>query len=413
MSLSQPMKQSPAPASALCSPTKRGDGQGRRSMVFVRSCLLLACVAAQVAAQGKPAASPKATVLPETGTKISDAALGEILERELARFVKRKKPIGVAIGVVRGKASATRFAGVTDKKAKRAVDIDTLFEIGSITKVFNGILLADMERRGKLRSSAALAEFLPKGTRVPELDGGTIRLVDLVTHRSGLPRMPSNIKPKDRLDPYADYGDKQLIAYLRLARLKRKPDTTYVYSNLGAALLGFVIARRAEKDWEELCCERICQPLGLASTRHKLDDKLGKRFARAHFPNGLAGKAWNFDAFVAAGGLRSSLRDMMRFASCCAGITKTDLAASLAHSQRVLAKGAGHTRMAYGWHVRKLTDKGKSYDVFQHGGRTGGFSTSIAVIPAKQCAVVALMNQSMGLDGMPSRVLSAAVKLGD
>ena len=397
---------------SLFSCARRCQSSTGSSLISSLLCTFVLAALGAVSVQSGVVSAQSGTIEPAQDARARRAALGKILDRELASFVRRSKPVGVAVGVLRGKEVAMRFDGVANKKTKRAVDADTLFEIGSITKVFNGILLADMERRGKLRCKAALSEFLPEGTRVPEFEGVPIRLVDLVTHRSGLPRMPSNIRPKDGLDPYADYSEKLLLEYLRGARLERRPDTRYLYSNLGAALLGVAIASHAGKGWESLCVERICKPLGLASTRAQPDEKLAKRCARGHFKNGLAGKAWGFDAFVAAGGLRSSLRDMLRFASCCADVAPCDLQASIAKSRTVLAKGRGSTRMAYAWHVRTLElANDKRHDVFQHGGRTGGFSTSIAVLPSKRCAVVVLVNQAIGLGELPSRVLKAAALL--
>jgi hypothetical protein len=117
---------------------------------------------------------------------------------------------------------------------------DTLFEIGSITKVFTAVTLADMAAKGEVHLEDPISKYLPEGTRAPSLDGKQITLLDLATHRSGLPRMPSNFEPKDPSNPYADYTLDRMFAFLNGYTLERAPGAAYEYSNLGMGLLGCI-----------------------------------------------------------------------------------------------------------------------------------------------------------------------------
>ena len=143
---------------------------------------------------------------------------------------------------------------------------------------------------------------------MPERGGKKITLQDLATHTSGLPRLPANIAPKDATNPYADYTVDQLYDFLGY-QLPRDIGEKYEYSNLGAGLLGHVLARRAGMDYETLVRTRITGPLGMKSTTISLSQEMKTRW--------LPGKArccsrranWDLPTLAGAGALRSSVND--------------------------------------------------------------------------------------------------------
>src|SRR5215471_11833244 len=125
------------------------------------------------------------------------------------------------------------------------VDGDTVFEIGSITKVFTSLLLADMVQRGEVKLDDPISKFLPPSVKVPTRNGREITLADLATHTSGLPRLPDNMGKLNLLfhmdNPYADYTVADLYAFLSDYKLPRDIGAEYEYSNLGGGLLGHVL----------------------------------------------------------------------------------------------------------------------------------------------------------------------------
>src|ERR1035441_3482541 len=152
--------------------------------------------------------------------------------------------VGIAVGIV--DANGRRFVSygsfsVTDP---RPVGNDTVFEIGSTTKVFTSTILADMVQRGEVSLDDPVAKYLPAGVKMPQRDGKQITLIDLATHTSGLPRMPSNFAPKDPRSPYADYTVASLFQFLSSYELKRDIGSQFEYSNMGVGLLGQALARR-------------------------------------------------------------------------------------------------------------------------------------------------------------------------
>jgi len=132
------------------------------------------------------------------------------------------------------------------------MDGNTIFEVGSVTKVFTSLLLADMAQRGQVALTDPVAKSTCLlGLKMPERNGRQISLEDLATHTSGLPRLPSNLSPKDAANPYADYSIEQLYQFLSGYQLTRDIGPQYEYSNLGGGLLGHVLARRAGMDSEK------------------------------------------------------------------------------------------------------------------------------------------------------------------
>jgi CubicO group peptidase (beta-lactamase class C family) len=136
------------------------------------------------------------------GVSPSDSDIHQILAE---RIDKQKQSVGIVVGVLDAKGRRIVAYGSLEKGDKRPLDGDTVFEIGSITKVFTSLLLAEMAQRGEVRLDDPIAKYLPASVKVPERGGRQISLVDLAAHTSGLPRMPANFRPKDPANPYADY----------------------------------------------------------------------------------------------------------------------------------------------------------------------------------------------------------------
>jgi CubicO group peptidase (beta-lactamase class C family) len=196
----------------------------------------------------------------------------------------------------------------------------TVFEIGSITKVFTALLLTEMVTRGEVALDDPAAKYLPGDVKMPERNGKKITLLDLATYTSGLPRLPDGIPPSGD-NPYAAYTVEQLYAFLSGHTLRFDPGTRYIYANLGFGLLGHVLALRANTSYEDLVVSRICAPLGMADTRIALTPSMRDRLAQGHLSNLKPASNWDFPTLAGAGALRSTASDLLKFmkATCLAG----------------------------------------------------------------------------------------------
>ena len=286
---------------------------------------------------------------------------------------------------------ATR-GGVDEKGVKP--DGRTVFEIGSVTKVFTAVLLQQMADAGEVRLDQPVNELLPPHVRVPSEGGTAITLLHLTTQTSGLPRMPSNFDPADWTDPYADFDAKRLYAALAKLEQLRRPGKRYAYSNLGVGLLGHALSLKAGKSYEALLLERICTPLGMNDTRLTMTDAMMANRTSGHIPGGAAEVAdWHFDALAGAGAIRSTADDMLTFLAANMGLVATPLAATLkaTHAPRAATGDGDGARIAMGWFVGKRT--GARW----HDGQTGGYHSFVAFVPEKRVGVVVFSNTSGGI----------------
>ena len=271
----------------------------------------------------------------------------------------------------------------------------TLFEIGSITKVFTGILLAEMVERGEVRLEDPVQDLLPKGVVVPSRNGKQIRLVDLATHSSGLPRMPDNFAPADPANPYADYSAEKLYEFLRGHQLTRDIGVRGEYSNLGAGLLGHALSLRAGKSYEALVTERILAPLGMTSTRIVLTPEDRARLAPGHSAGGTPVANWDLTALAGAGALRSSADDMLKFLAANLNPPPGALGRAIRIAQTPRSGIGDITKTGLLWIVY-TTRFGQT--IPSHNGGTAGYRTWTGFDPERRIGVVVLSNRSNSVD---------------
>lgn len=270
----------------------------------------------------------------------------------------------------------------------RALGPRSAFEIGSITKTFTAALLADMVARGEMALDDPVQDYLPEGVTMPGWEDRQITLADLATHHSGLPRMPDNFEPANPEDPYADYGTEQLYDFLSNHELRREPGTEYEYSNLAVGLLGHVLELATGEEYEVLVRERILEPLGMTTTGVTLEGQLAEWMTKGHNDAGDVVPYWNAMAMVGAGGIRSSVEDMLTYVAAQMGPVSSEIerAMRMTHEPRV-ERGEDQAG-GLGWGIRTVGER----RILSHGGGTGGYSTWIGFDPGLGVGVVMLTN---------------------
>jgi CubicO group peptidase (beta-lactamase class C family) len=222
---------------------------------------------------------------------------------------------GMGLVAVKLQDEQVRWAGAGRRSAQHASspDLNTPFELGSITKTFTALLLADMTLRGELGLDDAVEAVLPSALRLRDANGAAITFADLATHRSGLPRLPSNLRRSDGEDPY-DYTDKDLWDFLANWKPTTARQVRWEYSNLGYGLLGEALALRHRTTYAELLRARILAPLGLDGMRLALRETTVPNLAPGHDAQGRPAALWRFGAMAAAGALAGSAKDLARYA---------------------------------------------------------------------------------------------------
>jgi len=349
-------------------------------------------------------------LMAQSPTKSAFPTEAQIRDLLVERIDKQHQSIGIVVGIVDSAGRRTISHGKFDTGDSTSVDGNTIFEIGSVTKVFTSLLLADMVQRGEVALTDPVARYLPAGVKMPERNGRQITLEDLATHTSGLPRLPSNLSPKDAANPYADYSVEQLYEFLSDYQLTRDIGSQYEYSNLGGGLLGHVLARRGGMDYEKLVRSRICEPLGMRSTAITLSDEMKTRFAVGHDDAMKKVPYWDLPTLAGAGALRSTANDMLTFVAANLGYVKTQLAPAMAAMLAVRRPtGVPGLEVGLAWHI--LTRDG--HEIVWHNGGTGGFRSFIGFERKTGMGVVVLSNTETpaGVDDIGQHLLNANAPL--
>jgi CubicO group peptidase (beta-lactamase class C family) len=333
----------------------------------------------------------------------TDAALTNLLQGQ----AKEAAPdIGFALAVVEPRGVRRFCIGKMDGSHSAAVNADTLFEIGSVTKVFTSLVLADMVQKGEVNLDDPISKFLPATVKVPTRKGKEITLIDLATHSSSLPRLPTNLGLMALLwhgdNPYARYTVQDLYDFLSDYTLPRDIGERYEYSNVGGGLLGHVLALKAGTNYEAMVLERICQPLGMTNTFIHIPAALKATLATGHNEKGKAVPNWDMPALEGAGALRSSANDLVKLiqASLCLDKTSLKPALDLASTPR-RSTDLPATRIGLGWHI--LSKDGR--DLVWHNGGTGGYRSFVGFDKQRQFGFVLLSNSAKDVDALAFELL--------
>jgi CubicO group peptidase (beta-lactamase class C family) len=348
-------------------------------------------------AQSRSADAPALTYLPAQAP-VKAADLEPVLNRDLAQAL-RSGPLAAGTG-------AGLAVGVLERGTRRVLTWgvakpDSVFEIGSLTKTFTGLLLAQMAADERVSLDEPVRALLPPHT-VPRPAGREITLLDLATHQSGLPRMPDNFHPADKTNPLADYGTAELYEFLREHGVGRERKPGFEYSNLGFGLLGQALAERAGIPYPELIRRQVLDPLGMKDTTIQLTGEQQSRFVTGHDSSHHAVRAWDLDALAGAGALRSTAGDMLTFLQAQLhpeNLPAGTLSAAIAQSHRLRSVIPGGSNIALAWFRNPATG------VYTHNGGTGGFTSAAFFYPKGDYAAVVLLNSGPG--GVPFSDLMA------
>jgi D-alanyl-D-alanine-carboxypeptidase/D-alanyl-D-alanine-endopeptidase len=330
----------------------------------------------------------------------------EIRDILVRRIDQQQQAVGIVAGVIEPEGRRVVAYGHLAKDDPRTLDGNTIFEIGSISKVFTSLALADMVYRNEVGLNDRAAKYLPARVVVPERSRA-ITLHDLSTHTSGLPRLPSNLKIKDPHNPYADYGVDDLYEFLTGYTLPRDSGTEFEYSNLGGGLLGHLLAAHVRTDYENLIRTRITQPLGMPDTGITLSALMTQRMATGHNAMLVPVANWDLPALAGAGALRSSTKDMLTFVEAFLGYRESPLMAAMKATLEV-RRPAGQAEVGLGW----LIFRSHGRDIAWHNGGTGGFRAFVGCDPQARTGVVVLSN-GCGVDDVGFHLLNPELPLAN
>lgn len=311
---------------------------------------------------------------------------------------------GLSIGILHGDRSETHGFGKVSPTSTVAPSGDNVYQIASLTKVFNGVLLALFVERGLLSLDQSLPESFER-CALPANKGRPITLLDLATHRSGLPHDADNMPSEDPLNPMAGYTMEQLCAHLAETLPQTKTTERARYSNVGMGLLGQIMAERAGLSWEQLFRQEIAIPLGMESTWVMPTQAMQSRFVMPFDREGRPMKVWDIPTLEGAGALKSTVGDLLLFLRANIERSDTELGAALALARE--APGRIDKALSYqglGWFIRPREL------FYEHTGGTA-YSSYMGLQMDKGIAVVVLSNTNSHLtEYIGLRILRALAK---
>lgn len=332
-----------------------------------------------------------------------DSEVREVLRHRVD--ISRRGP-GLVVAMVDASGPRVVAYGKALRGSEEEVSGHSVFEVGSVTKVFTSLLLAQMVEAGEVRLGDAVARYAPPSVRSPR--AREVTLLHLSRHTAGFPLFPDNMRPVDPLNPLDVYPNKALFEFLDRYRTGNVAGMFHRYSNVGPALLGELLARRAKVDYETALRRRILEPLGMHRTGLALTHELRAAHALGHTGVGRPLPLGDVRGMLGAGSLRTTGNDMARFLAANLGLADSSLAAAMRSTHETRAdQQMPDLQMGLGWfHATALGTR-----LVVHGGATDGFNAYVGLDLAGRRGVAVLSNSEHEVQNIAFHLLVPGVPL--
>jgi D-alanyl-D-alanine-carboxypeptidase/D-alanyl-D-alanine-endopeptidase len=362
------------------------------------------CVSGAIAVSMPAIARALADLVADSAVPPLETDIHTLIAERVNTLAGPEDGIGIVVGIVEPRGRKIVSYGHFNQGDPRAVDGSTVFEIGSITKIFTALLLADFVQKREVNLSDPASNYLRAELKLPERGGKSITLLDLATHTSGLPFMPP--LPDSSVIGAAKYSAMNLYGYLANFSLPYDIGTQWDYSNLGYWLLSEVLAARGGAKYEHLLLNRVLFPLGMSNTAFVASGAMKAKFAIGHYASMQPADSFlslpGYAIMPAAGGLLSSVDELLTIPSIALDYRNSALAALVANClsprRPTATKGI---EQALGW---TIIEDGSGQLVFRDGG-TYGHASAMIWDPLKRVGVVVLSNHVQSVSDLAHHVL--------
>ncbi|MBM1108155.1 beta-lactamase family protein [Aurantibacter crassamenti] len=314
--------------------------------------------------------------------------------------------VGISIGMLKNGETHFYGYGETKKGSGLTPTKDTFFEIGSITKTFTSILATNMLLEQGLDIEQTIKPYLPNNLPKLNRNGIELNFKHLLTHTSGLSRMPNNFNlSRDAGKEFADYDERHLYAFLENARIHADPFTQYAYSNLGMGLVGTILKRNYDIGYSKVLQQKLTNPLGLNNTTANFAETAIENWAMGYNLKGKESDYWKtLNALDGAGVIKSTAGDLIKYAEANINPPETMLGEAIRLTHKVYFKeyetnDHTKTRNCLGW-FEYINDNVPNETFRHHNGATGGFNSDFFINLENQTALILLFNKNVaGVDG--------------
>lgn len=314
-------------------------------------------------------------------SKISQAQIPETVKKEIdARIANGDNP-SIAVAVYKNGSTDYYVKGFQNLENKVPATTSTIYEIGSVTKTFNAVLLAKMIEEGKTSLDTPITTIFPDSLKLTDPKGTSINFKHLATHTSGLISYPLGYVPEKPENPYLNLDKKAIYGYLKNFGTQ-SVGANFAYSNIGAGLLGEGLAMIAGIPYTELITSEILQPLNLNNTFFTVPDHKLKDFADG-YAKGKPTSHWDFDILAPAGALKADIKDVVAYGKSY--LEKNALSSAINATTLTQYKAPeGPLELGIHWF--------KTKNGINHGGATYGFSTILEIDLERKMVVAILTN---------------------
>lgn len=307
----------------------------------------------------------------------------------------------LSIGIINGDNREEYFYGTVTKGKEQLPGSNTLYEVGSVTKTFTGIVLAHAINEGKISAEDDIRKYLPDSYKNLEYKGSPIRIKHLSNHTSRLPRVPENLDKQpgfSEQDPYKNYGKEMVFDFLKTIKLDTTPGVVNDYSNLGVAVLGLILEDLYKQPLDVLVSRYVTTPTKMTHTTFAVADGDKTNMATGYYEtDGSVAMGWSLGAFKAAGGIKSDMSDMLNYLAA----NMNEANADIALSHQPTFKDAN---MSVGLNWMLSVTREKQLLVWHNGG-TAGFSSFCGYLKDKKVGVVVLNNSGVNVDKLAIGIL--------
>jgi D-alanyl-D-alanine-carboxypeptidase/D-alanyl-D-alanine-endopeptidase len=353
----------------------------------------------------------------------------EDVDREIDPFIQNGTFVGVAVAVIDEGGYEVWGYGETRLNSSVLPDENTVFEIGSVSKTFNGVLLADSILRGNMTLTAPVSLYLQEDRKVPSFEGRNITPLDLATHTSGLPAVPDaffegadeNISAgnavaevyENIISHYQSYPPEETYQWLGEVNLTGPIGSSWSYSNVGSAILGDAISRANNMAYRDLLKERITGPLGMNSTDTVMTPELTDRAATGYRNYGgplAEARKIEFSGFWdPSGGMYSTPRDMVRYTLAAMGACPSSISEAFNVSEMPFAVREESPQLMFQglqWDILPLPD---GTEIVMKSGETNAYQTQLAFSRQHHKGIIIFTNTANVGEG--PHVVTTAVSL--
>lgn len=273
---------------------------------------------------------------------------------------------------------------------------DLFVEIGSVTKTFTGTLLSKLVIEGVISLDDSVCPFVPEFRKALTKNGKEVTFRHLATHTASLPKddvktIRKHMKqdPAIKVNPFVQYSESDFHRFFKNYRPKRPFGSKWNYSNLGITLLGHILAKILDTSYEEAIQTHILDPLGMNNTYFTIPESAKTRYVHAYQKNGKVAPPMDINIFNPAGGIKSTVRDMLCFLRYQMNVREAP--PTLAEAMALSHEGQNITAMkgfenALTWMIDQ--PKWAKHPIIHHAGTTIGFHTYCGFIKELEIAVI-------------------------